>query len=53
MSGNVTESTLIGWLEGVTHRPDWVIKYAGKVDGDHYVTVRATEVDTVTGGEFS
>jgi hypothetical protein len=52
MTDNVTESTLNGWLKGVTHRPDWVIKYAGNVDGDHYVTVRATEVDTVTGGVF-
>jgi hypothetical protein len=52
MTDNVTESTLVEWLKGVTHRPDWVIKYAGRVDGDHYATVRATEVDTVTSGVY-
>jgi hypothetical protein len=42
------------WLRGVTYRPGWSVQYAGSVDNNEYVTVRAAAPDVcVPGATFT
>lgn len=44
--------TIEQWLEGITYRPGWSVRYAGELSGGRrYVTVYATEPDVCNPGE--
>lgn len=47
-------ATIGDWLQGLTYKPGWEVRDAGRADGHHYITVRATEPDTNNpAGQFS